>query len=283
MIKLACMTWPYTGYSFERALQGIAGAGYRYVAFGLPHEGKQIPESGDEAEAAEIVRQLDRFGLKAAMLVGTPWIAPGQPVERAARLFAFARMVGADEVISLGTWGFRQFPDEPFDAGERTAADEEFAAQLRLVAVEAERAGVTVTLKPHTGNTATADVLKRTLASIGSPAVKASYDPGNVSYYEGIDPAEDFTAIADQTVSIIAKDHRGARGNVDFPIPGRGDVDFAAIFRTLRTNGFAGPVVVERLDGTDSGPLSADELDRRIADARSELVKLLADAGLAAE
>ncbi|WP_409344041.1 sugar phosphate isomerase/epimerase family protein [Paenibacillus sp. MBLB4367] len=277
------MTWPYTAFSFERALEGIAGAGYRYVAFGLPHEGKEIPEHGDDAEANAIVGQLERFGLKAAMLVGTPWLAPGQPSSRAARLFAFAKMVGADEVISLGTWGYRRFPDEPFAESERASADDAFAAHFRLVAAEAERAGLTVTVKPHTGNTATADILKRTLAAIGSPAVKASYDPGNVRFYEGIDPAADFTAIADQTVSMIAKDHRGGRANADFPVPGKGDVDFPAIFRTMRLTGFAGPIVVERVDGTDGGALTADEIDRRLAEARGGLAKLLADAGLAAE
>lgn len=283
MIKLSCMTWPYAAFSFERALQGIAGAGYRYVAFGLPHEGKQVPETGDDAEAEAIVRQLERFGLKAAMLVGTPWIAPGQPLERAARLFAFARRVGASEIISLGTWGYRHFPDEPLDEGQRAAADEAFAAHFRLVAVEAERAGVIVTLKPHTGNTATAGILKRTLASIGSPAVKASYDPGNVRYYEGMNPADDYPAITEKTVSLIAKDHRGSRAHDDFPVPCKGEVDFAAIFRTMRSTGFAGPVVVERVDGTDGGTLDADEIDRRIAEARSGLAKLLAEAGLEAE
>jgi len=282
MIKLACMTWPYTEYAFERALQGIAAAGFRYVAFGLPHEGKEVPERADEAEAAALVRQLDRYGLQATMLVGTPWLAPGQPIERAARLFAFAKMVGAAEVISLGTWGYREFPDEPLAADERAAADEAFAEQLRLVAAEAECASVTVTLKPHTGNTATADILKRTLAAIGSPAVKASYDPGNVRYYEGIDPVYDVSAIAEQTVSLIAKDHRGPRGNGDFPIPGQGDVDFAAILRKLHAVEFAGQVVVERIDGTDNS-LRADEIDRRIAEARSGLAKLLAEAGFAVE
>lgn len=283
MIQLACMTWPYTAFSFERALQGIAGAGYRYVAFGLPHEGKQVPETCDDAEAEAIVRQLDRFGLKAVMLVGTPWLAPGQPIERAARLFAFARKVGATEVISLGTWSYRRFPDEPLDERQRADDDEAFLAQFRLVAVEAERAGVTVTIKPHAGNTATAAILKRTLAAIGSSAVKASYDPGNVRFYEGIDPATDFAAIAEQTVSLIAKDHRGGRANADFPVPGKGDVDFAAIMHTMRATAFAGPVVVERVDGTDGHTLTADEIDRRIAEARTGLAKLLAAAGLEAE
>ncbi|MCU6712132.1 sugar phosphate isomerase/epimerase [Paenibacillus sp. J5C_2022] len=282
MIKLACMTWPYTNCSFERALQGIAAAGYRYVAFGLPHEGKQVPESADEAEAAAIVRQLDRYGLTASMLIGTSWIAPGQPIERAARLFAFARNVGAAEIISLGTWGYRRFPNEPLDADEQAAADDAFTAQLQLVAAEAERAGVTVTLKPHTGNTATASILRETLEAIGSPAVQASYDPGNVHYYEGIDPAADLAAIAEQTVSLIAKDHRGSRGHSDFPIPGKGDVDFDAIFRNLHATGFAGQVVVERIDGTDSS-LDADEIDRRLAEARRALIQLMTSAGLAAD
>ncbi|MDG0813599.1 sugar phosphate isomerase/epimerase family protein [Cohnella rhizosphaerae] len=283
MIRLACMTWPYTAFSFERALRGIAGAGYRYVAFGLPHEGKRVPETSDEAEARAIVRQLDRFGLEAIMLAGTSWLAPDQPIERAARLFSFARLVGATEVVSLGTWGYGSFPDEPLEAARRASDDEAFAAQFRRVADEAERAGITVTLKPHTGNTATAAILKRTLASIGSPAVKASYDPGNVRFYEGIDPAADFKEIAGEAVSMIAKDHRGLRANADFPVPGEGEVDFAAIFREMRSTGFAGSVVVERVDGTDGGALTADEIDRRIAAARIGLSRLLAESGLEAE
>jgi len=33
--QIACMTLPYAAFPFERALKGIASAGYRHVAWGL--------------------------------------------------------------------------------------------------------------------------------------------------------------------------------------------------------------------------------------------------------
>jgi sugar phosphate isomerase/epimerase len=139
-----------------------------------------------------------------------------------------------------------------------------------------------VTIKPHTGNTATAAVIADTLRTIGSPHILGSYDPGNVRFYEGIEPSEDLPAIAAQTVSLVAKDHRGKRAEVDFPIPGEGDVDFASIFATLRSANFTGPVVVERLDGAN-GEFSANSpievLDERVKAARINLERLLVQAG----
>ena len=35
--QLACMTLPYRSVTFDRALKGIKGAGYRYVALGTTH------------------------------------------------------------------------------------------------------------------------------------------------------------------------------------------------------------------------------------------------------
>ena len=36
--QLACMTLPYSNFPLERALKGIASAGYRYVAWGTTHQ-----------------------------------------------------------------------------------------------------------------------------------------------------------------------------------------------------------------------------------------------------
>jgi sugar phosphate isomerase/epimerase len=81
---------------------------------------------------------------------------------------------------------------------------------------------------------------------------------------------------------MVAKDHGGKRAAMDFPIPGEGDVDFASIFATLRAVNFAGPVIVERLDGAN-GAFSANSpievLDERVKAARINLERLLAEAG----
>lgn len=280
-IPLAAMTLPYSRYEFARALSGIAQAGYRYVAFGLPHAGKPVPADDGPDEAQALAAALERHGLQAVMLVGTAAFEPGQPLERARQRLELARALGAREVLSLGVWGYRKFPDEPLAADELAARSAAFVAHFRQIARLAEEIGVVVTLKPHTGNTATGAVLAETLAAIGSPLVKASYDPGNVRFYEGIEPDEDVGHIAAQTHSLVAKDHRGPRAHADFPIPGEGAVNFPRILAQLRAHGFCGPVVVERIDGQDRDPLPPEEIDRRLARARRNLVQVLEGAGFA--
>ena len=46
---------------------------------------------------------------------------------------------------------------------------------------------------------------------------------------------------------------RGLRGVNDFPVPGQGNIDHEAMFRTLFAAGFNGPMAIERDDGTDGG------------------------------
>jgi sugar phosphate isomerase/epimerase len=277
-IKLACMTWPYNRYPLERALVGIARAGYKFVSLGLPHEGKPVFDDGAEGEAARTLRLLDKYGLEPVTWISTDALSPQQPIEKARQRMDFVKALGVEELLSLGTTSYRRFPSEPISDEEMKPINEAFAAKYRLVGEEAEKRGLVVTIKPHTGNTATAQVIADTLREIGSPAVKASYDAGNVRFYEGVDPAEDFPLISRQTVSFIAKDHRGARAEADFPVPGEGDVRFREMFAELKNVSFSGPVIVERLDGK-GGSISAEELDERVARARANLERMLTETG----
>lgn len=279
MMKLACMTLPYAKYPLERALQGIAEAGYRYVAFGLPHAGAESPDEDDLNSAQKIGSLLESFGLTPIMLVSTNQIAPGQPLDRARRRFEFAKELGIPELLSLGTLSFRNFPHDPYSDEEQQARNQRFIEKFQLLAELAHEYETFITIKPHTGNTATARELSQTLAKIGSPWIRGSYDPGNVHFYEEIDPAEDLPLIVSHTQSFVAKDHRGARAHRDFPIPGEGDLNFAAMFRTLNVAAFNGPVVVERVDCADTYILEPEEIDHRISRARSNLVKIMMDAG----
>ncbi|MBB3071795.1 sugar phosphate isomerase/epimerase [Paenibacillus baekrokdamisoli] len=209
-------------------------------------------------------------------------MAPDRPIELARQRMAFAQAIGVQELLSLGTTSYRNFPTEPLTDEEMMPINDDFAAKFREVGEEAGKHGLIVTIKPHTGNTASANVIADTLRTIGSQHVKASYDPGNVRFYEGIEPSADLPLIAAQTVSFIAKDHRGARAEAGFPLPGEGDANFPAMFATLREAGFAGPVVVERLDGADGSfgagiPISV--LDERVAKARVNLARMLKEAG----
>src|SRR5690606_35035500 len=109
--------------------------------------------------------------------------------------------------------------------------------------------------------------------------VKPCYDPGNIHYYEGIDSVDDMPYIADELISFIAKDHHGSRAELDFPIQGEGEVNFPALFKQLKQVGFAGPVIVERLDDKVQ-QFTPEETDERIKQARINLERMLREAGL---
>lgn len=279
-VKLACMTLPYIKYSFERSLQGISQAGYKYISFGLPHAGQEVPDEQDPEAVLKLQRLFNRYGVEPVMLVSTNQLAPGQPIERARKRFETAKALGIPELLSLGVWGFQEFPHTPLPQEELEVKYAAFRDRFREVAKLAEEFEIVVTLKPHTGNTATAQHMIDTIASIGSPYVLASYDPGNVHYYEGIDPVHDMEKLPVRDIaSFIAKDHKGGRAENNFPIPGDGDVDFVALFRRLKQGGYAGSIVVERVDGTNATAPTAEELDETVRAARVQLESLLAQAG----
>jgi sugar phosphate isomerase/epimerase len=278
-MKLACMTLLYSKYPIERALEGIARAGFRYVGFGWPHEGKDVPDETDEGVVPELRRLFAEYKLEPVLLSGFRQFSPGQPLERARRCMQTAKELGIKEVLSAGTWTYRMFPDEPVPEAEAERLHREYVEHYKQVAAIAEEMDIIVTIKPHSGNTATAGHIVQTLGQIGSPNIRANYDPGNVHYYEGIRAEDDFRPIAGQAYSIVAKDHRGAKANLDFPIPGTGDVNFPAIFGMQHASGFDGTVLVERVDG----PADAESIDQRLAETRSRLQLLLENAGFIVE
>lgn len=280
MPEQVCLTLPYARYPFERALDGIAAAGFRAIGFGLPHAGVPVPEEQTPAEAKRIRSLCDRYGLGVSLLYGAQVMR--EDVEQLCRRVDFAREVGASLLMWVGTWGYRQFPDEPLSPEAAAAAHRDFLARIRPVAEYAAASGVVLTFKPHTGNTATGPILARTLRDIGVPGVRACYDPGNVHFYEGIAPEDDVRPVLAETAALVMKDHRGPRANPDFPIPGEGEVDFVRILRDLRGAGFDGPVIVERIDGADRGPIAEDEIDRRLQRAYANVGRMLREAGFGA-
>jgi sugar phosphate isomerase/epimerase len=75
---------------------------------------------------------------------------------------------------------------------------------------------------------------------------------------------------------VCIKDHRGGRAFGDFPVPGQGEIDFEATFRTLFGVGFRGPLSLERVDGMlDATGMSGDLIDQRIKEAYAFLKPLL--------
>jgi sugar phosphate isomerase/epimerase len=272
------MTLPYTPHSFERALEGIAAAGYKYISFGLPHAAIDVPDEEDQETGAKLKVLFDKYQVQPIQLIANAQFAPGQPLERALKRIQLAQELGIPEIITVGAGGYKRFPDELLPAEEMAQKHREFVEQYQRIAEAALPYDVTITIKPHTGNTATAKDVMQTLSDIGAPNVKGCYDPGNVQFYEGVNAAQDFPQMVKSTFSIIAKDHKGERANLDFPIPGTGDVDFLQIFQDWKAAGGDGNVVIERIDGP--GEPNPAVIDERVAKSYQSVKGLLQQAGL---
>lgn len=274
-IKLACMTLPYAKFSLERALEGISLAGYRYIGFGLAHGGIDYPDENDAGTISNLHALFTKYDLQPLLLMSNAHFKIDQPIERARQRMQIAKALGIKEILTIGTQSYRTFPSDPLTDEEMKPINEAYIERYKKIAEEAAALDLIVTIKPHTGNTATAAHMMETLQQIDSPHIRGCYDPGNVQFYEGIAAADDFPQMAERTYSLIAKDHRGARANRDFPIPGSGDVDFSTIFAALKKAGYDGNVFVERVDG----PAVPELIDQRIAESRVRLEQMLKDAG----
>lgn len=285
MPQITCYALPYVHYhhSFERALEGIRRAGYRHVGFTAGQAGISVNRGPLPDERVRRIKALcAEHGLQPSVLHGIQIM--NQDLPTLCRHIDLAAMLGIRVIIALGPFSYRrfgyyQFPTDPKSEVEQRADHEEFLVRVLPVAEYAARRKVMLTLKPHTGNAGTGPALVKTLRDIGSEWVKATYDPGNVALYERVNPAEDIVPILSQTVSLVAKDQRGGQGSVDFPVPGEGDIDFVKILTLLKDVGFDGPIGVERLNGTGQDPITLEEIDRRVEQARRNIVAMLKQSG----
>jgi sugar phosphate isomerase/epimerase len=135
---------------------------------------------------------------------------------------------------------------------------------------------VTITLKPHTGITCNAKACLEVVKRFPSERLKISWDAGNVSFYEGIYPDPDLPDLAPHVKSVCVKDHKGLRGEANFPVPGHGQIDHEEMFRILFGAGFNGPIALERIDGTDrAAAMPLEVIDERIKAAHDYLAPLL--------
>jgi sugar phosphate isomerase/epimerase len=274
-LRLGAMTNPYARWSLDRALEGIARAGLKSVGLRPSHvDGPLVPDNPSAADYRAVRQKIEGYGLTPELMFArTRTDDPAESLRR-----------DVDTVAALGIPFLLHIPasPKPSFAPETSGRIGEMAwfgrverwfAMLVPAIRRAERRGVTIVLKPHGGIAGTGEDLALIVERLGSPAVRVCYDPGNVVYYEGVRPETDLPSVADLVRAVCIKDHRGGPSVVDFPTPGDGDVDHVAIFRTLRDAGFAGPCLIERIDGLSS----PEQVDRELARGRLYLERAIAE------
>src|SRR4051794_32806098 len=89
--RVACMTLAYAAFPFQRALEGLKNAGYRYIALGINHkeEGAEkaspiLPADATPAQACDLAKRCRDLGLEPQMMFATvyPEVPNGLEVHR---------------------------------------------------------------------------------------------------------------------------------------------------------------------------------------------------------
>ena len=256
--QMACMTLPYAAFPIGRALEGIKAAGYPYVAWGVTHRdssGQQRPAldvNAPSSEAAALARRCRDIGLEPVMMFSTVFLEEPDAADAHRRRIEQA---AAAKIPYLLTFG-RTRPGEY----------ERVIACLKAVGPMARKAGVTVVIKQHGGNTATGAMCSAIIREVGDEGVRMCYDAGNVLDYESHDPIADIATCAADVRAFAIKDHR------DFPKdedcgPGFGEIDHYRLFTPVMYTGLTMPLVFENifepLVGRPSAPEAVDVLARR--------------------
>lgn len=247
-MRLAAHTFGFVWQeSAEAALEAIASAGFRHVQLmaAPPHFD---PWRGDAARTARLRDLIVRYGLEllagdlassdvnlasaSAEVTGFSVDAYKRLIARCAELGAAAVCVGSGRRHALLA-----------KANDRLM--ESFRPAFQEIVAEARRHGLSVGLENHPqGLLADAGSIGRFIEEEGYGDVTVIYDVANAVAI-GEDPVEGLATLASHLSIVHLSDSPAGQWRHD-PI-GSGAIDFGAIGRELRRQGYNGPVALEIL------------------------------------
>ena len=258
--QLACMTYVYRDFPLQRALEGIAKSGYRYVAWGTEHQeadGKRVPVMAPDAPASE-ARKLGQhcrdMGLQPVMMFSNVYPEHKNGLEVLKRRIEQAHAAGIAQVLTFGHT----------EGGNRPLWLERF----RELGPLARAANVLLVIKQHGGETGTGEACARFTRELNDDGVRVCYDAGNVMDYMKIDPLPDLSRCVDQVRSFCIKDHRRVPVDQDCG-PGFGEIDHYRLLQPFLNTGRATPLCFENVFAPALGmPKTPEGVDRLALRAR---------------
>jgi len=265
---IACNTSSYSKFPLVRALQGIAGAGFQYVAWGNTHLDNGAGEVPLLAVDAEIVRakelgQLCR-DMKLTPVMLQSLVAPEQ--KEAVKLLTHrilqAQAAGIPQVVTFGqTRG-----------GNRPV----WIERLKQLGPVAKDHNVTLVIRPNGGETGSGRVCGEIVREVDHPQIMVNYSAGLVLDALNIDPIPDLKTCAASVRSMSIKDHRKAPRSEDCG-PGLGEIDHYKLLAHVAYTGLEIPLSCDYLFAPlVPRPTKADEIDALARRAREYLELVIA-------
>ncbi len=259
---VGCFNRPWTKWSYDETLDATRDAGFTLTGLlsTVPAKGDHFIGSAATPEyLASLKQKLAARGLRANM--GALRLKTNLPVAEAIadtrQQLSNAQTLGLDFVLTFGESNAQRY-----DTFYKVMSDAAAFGQER---------GIKLVMKPHGGSSGASDEILGAIKRVGHPNFKIWYDAANIIYYTGKDPVTELEPIAQHVTGFCAKDCGALKGEVMIQF-GTGKVDFAAVFKKLKSAGFNGPIMIE-------GCTVADTLQATTENARANrlfLEKVLA-------
>jgi sugar phosphate isomerase/epimerase len=227
------------------------------IACGDPHHASW--DEGDEMPRTALASGIVMTGVMLGF-AGEDYTTPrtirdtggfGNPATRAERLDRLAWALERTRALGLKDLTLHAgFIPEPSDPGRRSLLD-----TLARAGQMAADAGVTLAFE--TGQE-TADLLRKTMDDLKAPNLKVNFDPANMLLYDMGDPIRAVEILGPDIRSVHVKDARRTKvpGEWGEEVPlGEGEVNIPLFLHALNHIGYAGPLIVEREVGDQSGRL----------------------------
>jgi len=256
--QIACMTLPYSQVPLSRALSGIKGAGYSYVAWGTTHKEENgqvrpvLAPDAPSAEAKELAKRCRDLGLEPVMMFSMIYPEHDDAPKVLASRVKQAAAAGIPQVLTFGHT----------EGGKAEVWLKRFK-ELGPVAAEHN---VTVVVKQHGGTTGTGEACAKIVREVNHPAIQVNYDAGNVMDYLNVDPLPDLEKCVDVVRSFCIKDHRNWPRDEDCG-PGFGEIDHYRLLGQVAFTGRRMPLCCENiwapLVPRPADPVGIDALARR--------------------
>ncbi|MGF1552184.1 MAG: sugar phosphate isomerase/epimerase family protein [Paracoccaceae bacterium] len=251
--------WNTNGCAHHRlddALAMIADAGYDGVALTLDHNHLDPFAEDWKAQAERLAARLGELGLGSVIETGArylldprlkhePTLISPEPEGRARRIAFYERATEIAAILGSETVSF--WSGVPREGVERDRAWSWLVDGVATVAVQAENAGVEVSVEPEPGmlveTVADWARLRDDLRSVTEAPVTLALDTGHCLVTGEGEPADMVRAYAGALGTVAIEDmKRGSHVHLPF---GQGDMDLPATLAALREAGFARLVTVE--------------------------------------
>ena len=221
----------------------LPSLGMHYVFLGAP--------AADQVAALE--KRLAEHHLRPLVLRGDTDLGRASSVDELAAQLAVCEKMGVKYM---------------FLSPKHTGVSKEVACErLRRAGDVARRHGVTIVLETHPDLGANADAHRETMRRINHPNVRVNFDTGNITFYnQGTDAVAELKKIIDYVATVELKDHNGQYMVWNFPVLGKGVVDFPAVLKVLEEHHFRGPITIE-VEGVQGVEMDETQTKRYIAES----------------